>query len=238
MWCRGLLPVLVPCSAGGGVAPMGPWPGCGRSVARGSLQVLAGAWVVSGPPALWGEGWGSGPGLSPCRRSRWICRPPGPAEGAPVGGPPAAGPCPSPGGADLRRGQCWEPAGTIVPTGNAAVRAQRSLAPSPAPPAEVAPRPGQPRQESGWAGQWTRPLVARAGPVLSHVGEAPGSTVPLPAGLGAKERGGGGGGTPGEFGEGAHAPAPWQPLPEGRAHFGGARRGLGVGTARGDPSLS
>lgn len=35
----------------------------------GGLQVLAEAQVVSGPPALWGNGWGSGLGLSLCHRS-------------------------------------------------------------------------------------------------------------------------------------------------------------------------
>lgn len=125
---------------------------------------------------------------------------PQPKEGAPVG----RGTC----GGAVSRPKWGQPAeGTMLGTGrnnstdgSAAARAQHSPAPSPAAPTEAAPRPGRPRPRSGGRNP-ARPVSGlgrrRQEPAPSRAGEAPGSTVPLLAGLlaglGAGERSGGGG---------------------------------------------
>lgn len=118
-----------------------------------------------------------------------------------------------PGGADPPRGQCWEPAGTMVPTGSVAVGARRSPAPT-----------------AGSRGGWNP-----TGPVSAASPSPPRSTFGSAIYLRAGERGGGG--HPGGFGGGGcTAPTLGSPFP-GRPCFGACRE-LGMGTARGDPSLS
>lgn len=234
--CRGLLPVPVPCPAAGGVAPMGPWPGCGCGVTRGGLQVLAGAWVVSGPPAFWGEGWGSGLGLSPCRRSRWICCPPGPAAPSPRRGHRWGGTtC---GGAVSQSGRCQPAEGTMLGTGgNNSADGKRggegpALPGSPrrsGPPPQAAPagiRPG--RSVDAAAGGQSRPR-----PVPRRRGSRQHRPAP------SRPRSEMVGGPPlGNLGRGRTPLLRGSPFPRGGPRSGGAHRGLGVGTVRGDPSLS
>lgn len=214
----------------------GPRLGCGRSITGGVCRCWGKAGWSQGPTALWGDGWGSGTGLSPCHRSTdgSAAHPlPTPRRGHRRGEAPAGG------GAEPRRGQCWEPAGTIVPTGNVAARAPCAPAPSPAAPAEAALRPGQPRPRSGRrnpAGPVSglgrrRQEPAPSSPARARIPAAPSRHRP------AAEPGGGGP-LRGILGRGRIPLSRRPPLPEEGLCSGGARRGLGMETAGGDPSLS
>lgn len=140
-----------------------------------------------------------------------VPRPPARA-GDTVGRGTCGGAASQPGGADPPRGQCWEPAGTMVPTGSVAARARRS----------PAPRPGS---RGGWN---------PTGPVSAASPSPPRST--FGSTIGAGERGGGA--NLGFWGGDAQP----QPLAAASLSWGGPSFGtcreLGMGTARGDTSLS
>lgn len=214
-------PLLQGSSVWDGMLPVMPWaPACPCPLPHicwgGSHGSAARLWPQhhsGGCCGSWGKpGWCQDPqpfGTRAGERERaYPC-----ATAAPMDLPPAESHNPQPEeGAPVGRGTCggavsrpkWgQPAeGTMLGTGrnnstdgSAAARARCSPAPSLAAPTEAAPRPGRPRPRSGGRNP-ARPVSGlgrrRQEPARSRAGEAPGSTVPLLAGLGAGERSGGG----------------------------------------------